>query len=169
MRVKQSLTVMLCFALSGLLVAAGAVADDVQEVARDMGAVLAWRLGPEAFEQHCRDIDPAGAEQRRKALDTWLEKNARLIASVDERVAAVIPLVRPPRNGEDVVHAVRAQVQAMLRQEFSAGRNAEESQAICKLESDPARPRWTSNGLPQVQNSLAALYDWQVARNAKSP
>ena len=62
------------------------------------------------------------------------------------------------------MQAVRAQVYAMLLQEFSAGRSPEESRAICQLESDPARPRWTSNGMPQVQNSLAALYDWQVAQ-----
>jgi len=32
----------------------------------------------------------------------------------------------------------------------------------CEVAATPANPLWTSNGIPQVPQSLAALYDWQV-------
>jgi hypothetical protein len=149
--------------LLGLLTCLPSVAAESsrQEVARDLGAVLAWRMGPETIEERCRSADPEGVDVRKKALDTWLGKNAPLISAVDARVDEVAPLMFPARPGVDVLKAVRAQVKAILLESF-AGRSAEEVTAICKLESDPARPRWTSNGLPKVQESLAALYDWKV-------
>ena len=155
MFLKRSLSLLMWFAFAAVALAGGR-----QEVARDVGAVLAWRLSPEAFEQYCRDIDPAGADQRRKALQSWLDKNATLIKAVDLRISQVIPLVRPSKEGEDVVQAVRAQVRAMLIEEFSlaGGRGMQGYRAA---ESDPRVARWTAMACAGAE-SLAALYDWQV-------
>src|SRR6187399_1667763 len=59
-----------------------AVDADMHEVARELGAVLAWRLGPESVEEQCRSADPAGVAIRKKALKDWLDKNAPLIKDV---------------------------------------------------------------------------------------
>jgi hypothetical protein len=137
-----------------------------KEAARDMGAVRAWRLGPEAVEEQCRSADPEGNESRKKALQAWLDKNARLISAVDERVAEVAPLVVPPSKKADAVGAVRGQVKAILLEAIFAG-TPDQAAAFCKDEANPASPRWTNNGMPHVQNSLAALYDWKIRQGGK--
>jgi hypothetical protein len=137
-----------------------------KEAARDMGAVLAWRLGPEAVEERCRSADPEGNESRKKALQAWLDKNAKLISAVDERVAEVAPLVVPPSKKADAVGAVRGQVKAILLEAIFAG-TPDQAAAFCKDEANPASPRWTNNGMPHVQNSLAALYDWKIRQGGK--
>ena len=137
-----------------------------KEAARDMGAILAWRLGPETVEERCRSVDPGGNESRKRALQGWLGKNANLIKTVDERVAEVAPMVVPPSKKADAVGAVRGQVKAILIEAIFSGR-PDEVAAFCKGEANPASPRWTSNGMPQVQNSLAALYDWKVRQGGK--
>ena len=136
-------------------------------VARELGAVLGWRLGPEALEERCRTADPEGAEARRKLLEVWREKNARLIEAVDARVAEIVPLVSPPSPGADAVQVVRTQVKNLILEPIFSGRSPEEATAICKAESNPTNTRWTSNGLPHVQQSLAELYDWKTMREQK--
>jgi len=141
---------------------------DKQIVGREMGAILGWRLGPEALEERCRIADPEGAEARQKLLQVWREKNARLIEAVDSRVAEIVPLISPPSTSVDAsVQAVHAQVKELILEPLFSGRSADESTAICKAESNPTSARWTSNGLPHVQQSLAALYDWKVTRGEK--
>jgi hypothetical protein len=144
-------------------------ADDTekQEVGRELGSALAWRLGPEAVEEACRTIDPAGAEARAKSLKGWLEKNATLIKEVDARVAEVVPLAYPSPANVDAVKAVRAQVTKIILEPLLSLRPPEEAVAICKAEADPDNPRWKSNGMPHVQEALAALYDWKIQRTAK--
>jgi len=144
-----------------------AAESDQQAVAQDIGAVLAWRLGPECIEERCRSADPEGAETRRKALNDWLEKNAERIKEVDTRVAEVVPLVFKSSTGADNTPRVRAQIKAILLEEVFSGKTPEESVAICKAEANPASPRWNNNGMPQIAMSLAALYDWQVAQGVK--
>jgi hypothetical protein len=156
--------------LAGCLLApAFSRADDAdkQEVGRELGSALAWRLGPEAVEEACRAIDPAGAEARAKALKAWLEKNATLIKEVDTRVAEVVPLAYPTPADVDVVQAVRGQVKKIVLEPLLSGRPPEEAVAICKAEADADNPRWKSNGMPHVQEALAALYDWKIQRTAK--
>ncbi len=138
------------------------------EVARDLGAVLAWRLGPEAVESHCLSADPDGAEARRKALQAWLDKNDALIKQVDARIAEVVPLIYPSRSGVEAIAGIRAQVKSMLLEDSFSGKTPEESAAICREERNPASPRWNNSGMPQVPASLAALYDWKIER-AKTP
>lgn len=152
-----------------LLVSAFVRADDAaeQEVAREIGSVLAWRLGPETVEEACRRLDPDGAESRKAALQAWLDKNAVLIASVDSRVAEVAPQFYSPPPNADAVQAIRKQVKEILLESIFEQKTAEESAAICKAESDPASPRWNSAGMPHVQQSLATLFDWQTAQNKK--
>jgi hypothetical protein len=140
-----------------------------QQVARDLGAILAWRLGPEAVEERCRVEDPEGSETRRKSLQAWLDKNAALIKSVDERVAEVVPLAYPVRANVDAVQAVRTQVKTILLEELTAGKTPEQLQAICKAEANPASPRWNSNGMPHVAQSLAGLYDWKTTQDTRKP
>ena len=137
-------------------------------VAREIGAVLGWRLGPEALEERCRTADPEGAEARQKLLEAWREKNARLIEAVDARVAEIVPLVSPPSTSVDAsVQAVRTQVKTLILEPIFSGRSPEEATTICKAESNPTNTRWTSNGLPHVQQSLAELYDWKTMREQK--
>jgi hypothetical protein len=145
-----------------------AVADsDGADVGRDVGAVLAWRLGPEFVEEKCRDVDPDGAEARKTALASWLARNAAVIKTVDERVAEVVPLAFPSPDPEKRIAAVREKVKQILLETISAEGDAEQLKAACKGEANPASPRWSLNGVPQVQNSLAALYDWKVQKEKK--
>jgi hypothetical protein len=135
-------------------------------IARDIGAVLAWRLGPAMFEESCRGLDPEGVDERTKLLKAWLEKNATLIRSVDERVAEVVPLAYPAPGNIDRIPAVRLQVREILAESMFEGKTAGESKAICKAETDPASPRWANTGMRQIQQSLAELYDWKIAQEA---
>jgi hypothetical protein len=150
-----------------LLVPALSRADAPEEVGPELGSVLAWRLGPETVEETCRTLDPDGAEVRKKALSTWLEKNAALIKEVDERVAEVAPLAYPTPPGVDLVEEVHGQVKQILLEPLFLGKTHEQMVAVCKAETDPASSRWTSNGMPHVKVALAALYDWKIKRLAK--
>ncbi|MEO8017146.1 MAG: hypothetical protein ABI769_04985 [Pseudomonadota bacterium] len=155
--------------MSCTLVPVFAGADDAEEqdVVREIGAALAWRLGPEAVADRCQSSDPEGIDVRRNALKAWLEKYAALIKAVDESVAEVVPLIYKPPANVDAVQAVRAQVKAILLEPIFDGKGAAESTAICKAEADPASPRWNNPGMPNVQQSLAALYDWKTRQTAK--
>jgi hypothetical protein len=137
------------------------------EVGRELGAVLAWRLTPGIVENNCRDPDPAGVDARQKALQDWLDKNAPLIKSVDERVAEVAPLALQVKEGMDPVWMIQRQVGAILKESLFAGKKPEEIAALCKGEADPASPRWNNNGMPNIPNALAALYDWKVQHTAR--
>ena len=142
-------------------------ADDL-EMVREVGAVLAWRLGPEAVEEKCRSDDPGGTEIRKKALKAWLDKNAPLIQEVDARVAEVVPLAYPPsKKMVDPVQAVSTQVKAMFLESIFEGKSPEESAGICRQLADPANPRWHNPGRPNVDMALATLYDWKIKRAAK--
>ena len=136
-----------------LLAGPAARADaDQEEAFRDIGAVLGWRLAPETLEERCRALDPEGAEVRKAALDTWLKKNDALIRQVDSRIAEVVPILFKDQPG--AAHAVREQVKQMLLEPIT--------KSVCESERNPQSTSWTSNGVPQVPESLAALYDWQV-------
>lgn len=151
-RSKSSLEWLL---LAALLTAPVAHADDDQQEAfRDLGAVLGWRLAPEAVEERCHAVDPAGSDVRKKALAGWLRKNDNLIRSVDSRVAEVVPLLIEGQETDTAIRAVREQVRKMLLEPVSL--------QSCRAVADPANTLWTSNGVPQVPESLAALYDWKV-------
>jgi hypothetical protein len=144
-----------------------AVDADMHEVARELGAVLAWRLGPESVEEQCRSADPAGVAIRKKALKDWLDKNAPLIKDVDDRVAEVVPLAYPSASNVDNTPRVRAKIKEILLEEIFSGKTAEEATAICKAEANPASPRWNNSGMPQVPMSLASLYDWKTSLGVK--
>jgi|SRR5882672_3524223 len=142
-------------------------ADD-QDAVKELGAVLAWRLLPESVEEWCRSADPGGVEARKAALQGWLEKNQSRIAAVDARVAEVVPLLFPQAKPEEAMANVRAQIKSMLFDLKLEGKTPEETVALCKAETNPASPRWNNNGMPQVQLSLASLYDWQTKRAAQT-
>ena len=151
-----------------LLPAALLAADESdQDVIQDLGAVLGWRLGPQVVEEQCRSVDPEGADARKKLLQTWLDKNDGQIKAVDARVAEIAPLLNPNANGADMVQAVRRQVAALLVESFFEGRMGAEIKDICKKETDPDNPRWSNTGMPAVQESLAAMYDWKVRHDRK--
>lgn len=166
MAIPRSLIV-ICVASFPVCVPAQEEAGGRHEVGRELGSVLAWRLMPEVVESACREADPAGAEARKQALQTWLSKNARLIESVDERVAEVAPLVSKGKDGGDAVSTIRRQVGALVKQSLFAGKTPEEITALCKAEADPASPRWHSNGMPHIPNALAALHDWKVQHSTR--
>ncbi len=165
---KVMLTILVgCVSLPALVRPSDAQGGAEQEVAREIGAVLAWRLGPETVEEACKNLDPDGAATRKKALTGWLDKNAALIKSVDARVAEVVPLFYSPPPDVDAVQAIRKQVKGILLESMFEQKTPEESAAICKAESDPASSRWNSSGMPHVQQSLATLFDWQTAQHKK--
>jgi hypothetical protein len=142
--------------LLGLLTAPAAQAgDDALGAFKDIGAVLGWRLAPETLEQHCRAIDPDGADVRAAALRAWLAKNGARIAQVDGRVAEVIPLLMRNESADDAQRIVREQVRKLLLEALKP--------ETCRALRDPQSSAWTSNGMPHVAESLAALYDWQVS------
>jgi hypothetical protein len=138
-----------------------------QEVGREIGAILAWRIGPELVEERCRGVDPGGIEAREEALKTWREKNAALIVTVDERLAEIIPLAYPSPDPAKAVAAVRAQVKEILLETISAEGDEAKLEAACKEDANPASTRWSNNGVSQVHNSLAALYDWKMQTQKK--
>lgn len=144
-----------------------AVSPDEQEVAQELAAVLAWRLGPEAVEEWCKEPDPEGHAVRAQAVKAWLEKNAELIKSVDERVAEVVPLIYRAPPGADAVQSVRGQVKEILFEALLQGKSAEEAKRVCKQEADAANPRWSNQRMREVQQSLAALYDWKIRLEPK--
>jgi hypothetical protein len=134
---------------------------------QDLGSVLAWRLGPEAVEVWCRNADPDGVAVRQAALQGWLEKNAARIKAVDDRVAEVVPLIHRSSDAQGAIAAIRNQVKDLVIETNFGAKSPREVAAICKAEADPSAARWTSTGMPQVQMSLSALYDWQVTRREK--
>ncbi len=132
------------------------------ELARELGAVMAWRLGPGALEAKCRGFDPDGNAARAQALKSWQDKNAALISAVDTRVAEIVAVVYPEMQLEDATRLVSSQVEQILHDAVLADKKPDDIKALCAAEADATRPRWTSNGMPHVQESLAALYDWLV-------
>lgn len=133
--------------------------DDKNEAFRDIGAVLAWRLAPPTLEAQCRALDPDGAEARRKSLETWLAKNDALIKQVDRRIAEVVPILFEAERSADPVRAVQEQVKKMLLESLTKD--------VCIAERNPHSTSWTSNGVPHVPGSLAALYDWKVRHSPR--
>jgi hypothetical protein len=150
------------------LPATRAADPDTQDVAQEIGAVLAWRLGPEAVEEWCRSADPEGAEIRKQALQTWLKVNEARIKAVDSRIAEVVPLVFTEAPKASAIQTVHEQVKSLLFESLFQGKSPGEVRDLCKAEADPASSRWNNTGMPKVQLSLAALYDWQVTRTRKS-
>jgi endoglucanase len=138
-----------------------------QEVVKELGAVLGWRLSPEAVEEHCRSVDPDGAAARKTLLQDWLTKNDALIKSVDTRVAEVVALLEPGAKPDELVASLEAQVNKLILEGTFTGKAEDESRAICKAEADPAAARWKNSGVRHVQQSLAALYDWTVMQSRK--
>jgi len=154
--------------ISALLPAALLAADDKdQDVVQDLGAVLGWRLAPQVVEEQCRSVDPEGADARKKLLQTWLDKNDGQIKAVDARVAEIAPLLNPNANGADMVQAVRRHVGSLLVESIFEGKKGDEIKGICHKEADPDNPRWSNTGMPDVQESLAAMYDWKVRHDKK--
>ena len=129
--------------------------------------MLGWRLSPEAVEERCRSVEPGGAAARKKLLQDWLTKNDALIKSVDSRVAEVVALLEPSAKPDELVASLQAQVSTLILEGTFAGKTDDESRAICKAEADPAAPRWKNSGMRNVQQSLAALYDWTVMQAGK--
>jgi hypothetical protein len=159
---------MLAFIVAAPLPLASLAADDNdQNVMQDLGSVLGWRLAPQIVEEQCRNVDPGGADARRKLLQTWLDKNDAQIKAVDARVAEIAPLLNPNANGADMVQAVRRQVASLLQESIFAGKKGDDIKDDCKKETDPANPRWTNTGMPDVQESLAAMYDWKIRHEKK--
>jgi hypothetical protein len=145
--------------LLALAVTPMAWADAASQAAfRDVGAVLGWRLAPETLEERCRELDPPGTDARRKALKAWLATNDERIREVDSRVAEVVPLLFEPAN-PNALDDVRQQVKKMLIESVTPG--------ACQAARDPKSRTWTSNGMPHVAESLAALYDWKVSHSPR--
>jgi hypothetical protein len=141
--------------------------QDQSEIARELASLLAWRLGPEAVEQWCRDADPEGHAARSTAVKNWLARNADLIKQVDERVAEVVPLVYSPPPGVEATPAVRAQIKSILHEALVEGKTPEELKTNCQGEAKPENPRWANSGMRHVQQSLAVLYDWKIQLEKK--
>ena len=141
--------------------------QDQSEVARELAALLAWRLGPEAVFEWCKDADPEGNAARSKEVTGWLTRNADLIKQVDERVAEVIPLVYSPPPGVDAIPAVHAQIKSILHEGLVEGKSPEELKTNCQAEAKHDNPRWANPGMRHVQQSLAVLYDWKFRLEKK--
>ncbi len=165
---------LLCLALCTLLAQTVSAQDaepasplDRNEVARELGSLLAWRMGPESVEEWCRKVDPEGNAARAKAVKEWKTRNADLIKQVDERVAEVVPLVYEPPAGEEPVAAVHKQIKAIMHEDMVEKSSAEELRQNCQAEAKPDNPRWKHSSVREVQQALAALYDWKVQLEKK--
>jgi hypothetical protein len=151
-------------ALASIAIAAHAQDPGAIDIGREIGAILAWRLGPEIVVEKCAEVDSGGVEARAAALRSWQAKNASLIATVDERIAEIVPLAYPAPPGADPVVIVRAQVKKILLETVSADSDGQQLAEACRRDADPKSKRWADAGKSQVHNSLAALYDWKVQR-----
>lgn len=149
------------------LIAAPLFAADNDDAVRELGSAVGWRLGPLAVEEHCRAIDPEGDAQRHASVQTWAMKNERLIKAVDERVLEILPILQPRANVDDVLHAFSDQVKQVMLEATFEDKSVEQAKAICKADAHLTGPHYT-NGLPQVQEALAALYDWKIVREQQS-
>ena len=138
-----------------------------REVLQEIGAALAWRLGPEAVEETCRSLDAGGAEARAKALEAWRVKNGALIRAVDSRVEEVVPVLNPKAPATDAVKAMRSSVKAMLVETQFGELSPEQKIHYCQSISTPTDKRWNDNGMPHVQQALAVLYDWKIRQGGK--
>jgi endoglucanase len=136
-------------------------------VARELGAVLGWRLGPESVVAHCRGLDPEGVAARDKLLADWKSQNGELIKAVDGRVAEVVPLLDSKKPPDAVNASLRDHVSKLVVETTFAGKSEVEARDVCRTETDPSRPRWKNSGMRNVQQSLAALHDWKVAHTPK--
>ena len=136
-------------------------------IAKDLGAVLGWRLGPQALVAHCRGLDADGAVARDKLLADWNSQNDELIKAVDGRVAEIAPLLDSKKSPDALIATLHDHVSKLVVESTFAAKPEEEARAICKAETDPSRPRWKNSGMRNVQQSLAALYDWKVAHSSK--
>lgn len=167
----DSILVLSLFIAPAMLLPTASRAQETSEfnLARELGAVLAWRLGPAVVENKCRDFDPIGNAARAQALSTWQGKNAALISAVDARVSEVVAVVYPRMSPEDATRRVGGEVEQILLDALLANKSPDEIQALCAAEADATRPRWSSNGMPHVQESLAALYDWWVQNRDAPP
>jgi hypothetical protein len=54
---------------------------------------------------------------------------------------------------------VRGQVKRMLTEPIT--------REVCLAARDPKSRTWTSNGMPHVAESLAALYDWRISHSPR--
>ena len=153
----------------GLLLAVNSPAAEpgTREVLQEIGAALAWRLGPETIEEACRSLDPDNGDARKKALDAWRVKNGALIREVDSRVEEVVPVLNPKAPAADSVKAVRTNVKALLLEKHFGELHADQKVQFCKEVSNPADKRWNDNGMPHVQQALAVLYDWKIRQGGK--
>jgi uncharacterized protein DUF4431 len=133
-----------------------------QQLVKEIAAVLEWRLGPETLEQGCRSADPQGAGIRKQALDSWTTRNALLIRSADTRVSEILPLLYPESPPGEANREIRERVGQVLHQSIFAEHSEAEIRGMCHAEADPRRPRWNNDGMPHIQQSLAALHDWQM-------
>ena len=167
MKTLPTMTLLALWSVTAAGEAFAQAADDRAELARELGSVLAWRLMPEVVETQCRGPDPECVEARQKALQNWRDKHAALIQSVDDHVAEIVPLAFPGAETQTSVEAIRRQVGDLLQESMFAGRSDAELKQICEAERDPASPNWNSNGMPHVQEALAALYDWKVRHAAE--
>ena len=153
----------------GLVLAVNSPAAEpgTREVLQEIGAALAWRLGPETIEEACRSLDPDNGDARKKALDAWRLKNGALIREVDSRVEEVVPVLNPKAPAADSVKALRSSVKALLLETHLGELGDEQKVQFCKSVSNPADERWNDNGMPHVQQALAVLYDWKMQQGAK--
>jgi len=134
---------------------------------KEIGAVLGWRLGPEAIVEHCRAVDAAGVAARDKLLQDWQSKNGELIKAVDSRVAEIAQLLDPNKPPGDLVASLHQQVGKLVVEGMFAEKSDDESRGLCEAETDATGPRWKNTGIRGVQQSLAALYDWKVTHDPK--
>ena len=161
------LFVSMMFAVLWVALKSPAAEPGTREVLQEIGAALAWRLGPETIEEACRSIDPDNTDARKKALEAWRVKNGALIREVDSRVEEVVPVLNPKAPAADSVKALRSSVKALLLETHFGELGDEQKVQLCKSVSNPADERWNDNGMPHVQQALAVLYDWKMQQGAK--
>ena len=139
-----------------------AAAPGTREVLQELGAALAWRLGPQTVEETCRSLDPDGNDARAQALEAWRVKNGTLIAEVDTRVEEVVPVLNPKVPAAESVKALHASVRALLLDAHFGELRDDQKVRYCQSTANPADKRWNDNGMPHVQQALAVLYDWKI-------
>jgi len=128
----------------------------------ELGAMEGWRLAPEAILRYCTRIDPGNDNARRIRYEGWSNENRDLIAGIDRRFTALVPLFPLPHSGPDPVAFVKARIiMEVLRSTFLE-KSSDEQIAFCRSYVDPSFPWFDNNKLERVHAAIATLDTWST-------
>lgn len=134
--------------------------EERYRVQTELGAMEGWRLAPEAILRYCTRIDPSNDSARRVRYEGWASENSDLIASIDRRFTALVPLFPLPHSGPDPVAFVKARIIMEILRSTFLEKSSDEQIAFCRSYTEPSFPWFDNNKLERVNAAIATLDAW---------